>query len=412
MYHFFMTLPDVTRLFAVVIALMTIFCHIRYSNVDFHYGPIVLTMMGIFGCFIGIALGLLNFDTADIQGSVPSLLSGIKTSFWASVFGVGGALSIKLRYQLIGGPRTKSVGTARGATVDDLANLLRSLHQSLAGSEDSTLLSQTKLLRQEGVDGFKSLKSSLDNYMEKMADNNSKALIDALQSVIRDFNAKINEQFGDNFKRLNAAVENILIWQESYRKQMQEMIEQQERTTANMTIAVERYSEILQRTAGFSKAAADLAALIEALDAQRQHLTAALSHLGSLLKAAGDGVPRLEEKIVEMTRQIESGVRANNDQLATTLRAVAQQVQGSHTEMQKLLTESAENIHRQVSGNIRELSEKTKEQVVALDAALSEELTKSIGTLGQHLTALSRHFADDYRPLTEQLRRVLEFARA
>ncbi|HEV2300007.1 MAG TPA: hypothetical protein VGR91_00430, partial [Stellaceae bacterium] len=294
MYHFFMTLPDVTRLFAVVIALMTIFCHIRYSNVDFHYGPIVLTMMGIFGCFIGIALGLLNFDTADIQGSVPSLLSGIKTSFWASVFGVGGALSIKLRYQLIGGPRTKSVGTARGATVDDLANLLRSLHQSLAGSEDSTLLSQTKLLRQEGVDGFKSLKSSLDNYMEKMADNNSKALIDALQSVIRDFNAKINEQFGDNFKRLNAAVENILIWQESYRKQMQEMIEQQERTTANMTIAVERYSEILQRTAGFSKAAADLAALIEALDAQRQHLTAALSHLGSLLKAAGDGVPRLE----------------------------------------------------------------------------------------------------------------------
>jgi len=39
-----------------------------------------------------------------------------------------------------------------------------------------------------------------------MAENNSKALIEALQEVIRDFNAKINEQFGENFKQLNEAV--------------------------------------------------------------------------------------------------------------------------------------------------------------------------------------------------------------
>ena len=178
-----------------------------------------------------------------------------------------------------------------------------------------------------------SLITSLDKYMDKMADNNSKALVDALQSVIRDFNTKINEQFGENFKQLNEAVKNILIWQDQYRQQMVEMIGQQEKTTANMTIATERYSELVHRAEGFSKVASDLGTLVDALDAQRQHLTAALSHLGTLLRVAGEGIPRLEEKIGEMTRQIENGVRASNDQLATAMKAVIEQVQASQAEM-------------------------------------------------------------------------------
>jgi hypothetical protein len=95
-----------------------------------------------------------------------------------------------------------------GATIDDLAQLLQSLHQSLAGTEDSTLLSQMKLLRREMGYGLRAVYSSLENYMERMADNNSKSLIEALKEVIRDF------------KQLNSAVEKILLWQETYRQQM------------------------------------------------------------------------------------------------------------------------------------------------------------------------------------------------
>ena len=34
----------------------------------------------------------------------------------------------------------------------------------------------------------------------------SEAIIEELKSVIREFNEKISEQFGDNFKQLNLAV--------------------------------------------------------------------------------------------------------------------------------------------------------------------------------------------------------------
>jgi hypothetical protein len=37
----------------------------------------------------------MDFKTNDIQGSVPELVNGIKTAFWASVAGVGGALLLK-----------------------------------------------------------------------------------------------------------------------------------------------------------------------------------------------------------------------------------------------------------------------------------------------------------------------------
>jgi hypothetical protein len=78
--------------------------------------------------------------------------------------------------------------------------------------------------------------------------------------------------------------------------------------------------------------------------------------------------------------------------------------------MRTLLIESSEDSNRQVNNHLKTLSENTQKQVVALDKALSDELTKSIQTLGEHLTALSRRFVQDYTPLTESLRNLVQSA--
>ena len=506
----FLQLPSVTQGFIAVISVLTLwFAVFKFNIKTLLYGPTVLTMLGIFGCFLGIALGLMEFDTRNVQGSVPALVDGIKTAFWASVFGVGGALIIKIRHLIFGAPALKANDT-EGATIDDLMGALRQLHAALGGKEDSSLLTQAKLMRQETGDRLHALKSSLDSYMERMADNNSKALIEALKEVIRDFNAKINEQFGENFKQLNAAVEKIVIWQERYRQQMEEMITQQKATAESMTVATERYTALLQKAEDFAAVSKSLDTLLVALNQQRDELRASLEALGSLLTKAGSSLPEIEQKIVEMTRQIEAGVKNNSDQMAATIKAtgqsleashaemtrqieagvrlsndnmvatinsvaatlqsshaemtkqietgvrtsnekmaatisevaksletshadmnrqieasirgnsdqvtatikgITQAVQGSHTEMKKLLTEMAEGANRELNSHVRQLTEQTKEQVVALDKALGEELTKSITTLGEHLTALSRRFVDDYAPLTDKLRTIVQMSR-
>jgi hypothetical protein len=60
---------------------------------------------------------------------------------------------------------------------------------------------------------------------------------------------------------------------------------------------------------------------------------------------------------------------------------------------------------------MRALADKTSEQIVKLDVALETELSKSISSLGRQLTALSQKFVEDYSPLTERLRAIVQTGR-
>ena len=41
-------------------------------------------------------------------------------------------------------------------------------------------------------------------------------LVEALRDVVQDFNARINEQFGENFKHLKEGVAKLRVWQEQH----------------------------------------------------------------------------------------------------------------------------------------------------------------------------------------------------
>jgi hypothetical protein len=73
--------------------------------------PSLLTTIGVLGTFVGILIGLMNFDVTDISKSVPQLLDGMKTAFVTSVFGMSGGISVKLVSELVG--KTKAKPTRR-----------------------------------------------------------------------------------------------------------------------------------------------------------------------------------------------------------------------------------------------------------------------------------------------------------
>ena len=50
--------------------------------------PSILTSFGIFGTFLGIAFGLMQFDSADIEASVPVMIDGLGVAVWSSVTGI------------------------------------------------------------------------------------------------------------------------------------------------------------------------------------------------------------------------------------------------------------------------------------------------------------------------------------
>jgi hypothetical protein len=412
LWRVFLTLPLITQWAVVILLVSAVVVHLFvYGERTVHDGPSIFTTAGIFFTFLGIAEGLYGFDVLKIDTSVPTLLDGLKTAFIASVFGVGAALTIKLRYALFGLPHHATDGKIEGATIDDLHNQMVAVQQAIVGNDDSTLLSQLKLTRQDTNDRLDDLRKSQTSFMETMAENNSKALIQALQEVIRDFNTKISDQFGENFKQLNVAVGKLLEWQENYRSQIAEMIEQQTRSAGSMITATDRYETVVNKAEIFNTLAHQLSNLLSGLETQRAHLDESLKSLGQLLTAASDSLPEIENKIIQFSEQVTSGVKQNQDDMTRTVRDSAVAIQATIADLKSLLLETTQSTNRQINDHIKQLADKTTEQITKLDLALETELSKSISSLGRQLTALSSRFVEDYGPLTDKLRQLVQLPR-
>jgi hypothetical protein len=437
----YLRLPLHTQASVGFLVLLTLFFHARFSSKTFAYAPTILTTTGIFFTFLGVAFGLSEFDTNDIQASVPTLLGGLKTAFWASVAGVGGALTIKFRHFVFGVREEHGAkGPDDDVTAHDLAKLLSGIQHALVGQDDATLISKIKLSRQDTNDRLDSLRKAQLDALQRLSEMGSKTLVEALRDVIADFNSKLTEQFGENFKHLNQAVGKLVTWQDHYKTFVDEITSRLLEVTESMTVASNSYSSLVNEAGRFSKVSADLSSLLTSLETQKQQLTGTLSQLADLLLAASGSLPQIEVKVLELTNQLATAVKQNQQEVSKTIaenslllrtstRDAVEQIKTGLTEHQgelrKVLSDNATQIKNSVQtvnaefGKINqdfnkhmgELAAKTKEQVAVLDAALAEELKKSLESLGRQLAALSEKFVSDYGPLTDKLAQVVNLAR-
>ena len=392
----------------------------------------IVTVIGVLGTFAGITWGLLNFDTNNIEASVPKLLEGLKAAFITSIFGIAG--SIALKWSTLNNLRRQSESTESysGATVDDLADLLRnilyvekeegketrdslkSIEKSLTGEGDSTVLTQLQKLRTTFSDKQDDLVRAFNEFAEQMAENNTKALIEALEEVMRDFNAKINEQFGDNFRQLNEAVGNINHWQEQYRQQMNELAEEF-RIAAESVEESRRSLEIIaNRSDAIVSSAEQLDPILQALQQQIGQLDTRLEAFSALAENAGSAFPIIETRLNQLTADFSTVVRETIDNSHASMqsqrKALANQAEQLETTVVNTVQTQSKQLSIETKRIFRESTNLMTQQIQVLDESLGAELTKALKSLGSQLTSLSSRFVADYTPLTEQLRNVVQMA--
>ena len=58
---------------------------------------------------------------------------------------------------------------------EELINSIKILNKAISDDNESSLISQLKLLRQENKDGIYKLNNSFDDFAEKMVEDNSKS---------------------------------------------------------------------------------------------------------------------------------------------------------------------------------------------------------------------------------------------
>jgi len=382
----------------------------KFDRFAVSHGPEVLTTVGILGCFFSIALALLHFDASNVSDSVPHLLEGVKTAFWASVSGVAGSLVLRYRHYTRKTPIPQSEGTPKSATLDDVVVATQALQRSLSGTEEGSLLSQLKLMRQEQGDELRSLRSSFDNFAQRMSEDGSKALIEALKEVIRDFNTKISEQFGENFRHLNSAVEKLVVWQQQYKEELDNLQVFQKESAEDLRNASAGLGVFIERASGFAATAAALETTLRGLAQQHQQIDQSQRSMAEVLLQMKDVTPQFSRKIDEMTESMKQGAAKVQSDVSDVVKGFGTQMQASSSEMKQLLTDTLRKSQTEVNDSLTRSMDAVRQSVVALDKGLQEELNKSLESLGRQLASLSEKFVSDYTPLTDRLREVVRIA--
>lgn len=355
----FGNLSNETLFFIGIILLLALFFHTRYDHKTAEQAPTILTTLGIFATFFAIALGLLRFDSVNIQESVPALLDSMKTAFWASVFGVGCALTFNFR------------------------RLFEQTDYVDESDINQELLKELKGLRTESNQNLKDLTKAQNEALDKISKSSSEELIKALQEVIRDFNAKINEQFGENFKQLNDAVAKLLVWQDQYKDYIDTSTKSLTTITQNIEAVINQFDGLVEDSStitnnskiftnnaeSFKNIAEKLEMTLGNLDSQRNAIQNQLEGLSTLVSKASNDLPEINNKVLGIAKTMQSSATEFNNTVST-------------------------------------LSTDTKKQTDALTTGLEEALTQSLNGLGGQLSAMTEKFAGDYNQLSNALARI------
>ena len=403
--NFFLS-PFLNKIAAIaVIGLFFICCWGLITNTSVFLRKIsgngagLLTTTGIFFTFVGITRGLYGFDIDNIDDSISELLEGMNTAFFSSVLGIGFAIVFKFL-------SSRQKTTTSGATADDihreLQNIgkglksgLEALAEALGGEKDTSVISHLSKLRTTTTDKFDELTKEFKTFAEKMAEDNTRNLITALEEVMKDFNTKINEQFGDNFKQLNIAVGKLLEWQENYKTQVENLVTTYEITKESLEKSDKAMEGITEQTAKIPEHLKSMQDIVDALRGQSEDLQQKLGAFAELKDKATNAMPDIEKNLKDLTE----GMRSN----------VEESVKGM-----KEVFDKQQDMATTIGNTYAVLPEKMQSSFEKFGKDMEQEIEKAINdcirSLSREIAPLSKQFEEHVRSITQNAKEVVNFS--
>ena len=189
-------------------------------------------------------------------------------------------------------------------------------------NKNSNIFENIELL----LDNFKNYKDEFSNFFKAsesqsrelitafkefatyMAEENSKAFIEALNKTIKDFNNNLIESFGSNFKQLNEAVIKLVDWQEHYKETIESTTENQKVIFDSFTGIEKELNTFSSETKNINSVVTELSTLTKESMEQHIKLNETLSVFSELNNHAKELIPNL----VEINNTIDNDIKTFN----------------------------------------------------------------------------------------------------
>jgi phage-related tail protein len=422
--------------------------------------PNGLVTLGVLGTFTGILIGLLDFNVTRIDDSVPQLLVGLKIAFTTSIVGIAAAILFRLLRVLAPGENTAAGVTpddihgtlvdirddARGSA-DRVSAELHELRNAISADGDSSLLTQVQKLRTSVQDGQHEMIREFREFAKHMVENNQKALIEALQEVIRDFNKNLTEQFGENFKQLNEAVHSLVVWQDNYREHVEALEERLDVAVDALEASQAALEEVQTHAERIPEAIKPLEPVLTGVNTQTKILGAHTETLAALRDKALQAFPTIEANLEKLTTGLATGIdeavtrshralkeseQAHSElrqgyealledtrqaqqrfeqELATALKQMSEQSSQAFAQHGELIEAAAAEAQKTIRESWAKSIETMNDQFTTFDEQMQEELRRALDLLGKNLASVSEKLVADYTPLTQRLQELVNVAR-
>ena len=430
----------------------------------------IIVSLGILGTFIGILIGLLGFDSSSVSDSVPKLLEGLKTAFITSIVGMILALFLSFIQKLKGEGSAEEEVTSLNkinrqlgklgkldklSSIDKKLTLLDPVGESvkLLLSEISSFKDELKVNQKTLLEFLKTELAIIDGSLKEAVKTLSKGataeIIKALESVIQDFNSKLTEQFGDNFKLLNESVLNLIEWQNTYKSSVQEFEKQLKSTTDTTQVTLTKLFDQIKTTTDATQetlsklfdqmeiatdtsknnakvisAITDDYTKIEAISKKieivintNQHQIENLkSHLQTFAEIS-EGAKGITDHLKSFSEEIKGTLAEQSKALTGQLKSFSKEMQGTLDEQSKALTGQLKSFSKEMQGTLDEQSKalagqsqalsKQSEDTRELTEELKKELPKSLKELDKALATLTDKFANDYKDFLELVSKLM-----
>jgi len=423
--HLFQSIDStlVTNIF--IWAVIFVFCaawwcdHKNIHSKFREYAPTLMGALGILGTFIGIIIGLLNFNTESIDTSIPVLLGGLKTAFITSIIGMFFAILFNGldAFFFANKRRLLEENTPELVTPEHIHQELKEQNKHLvkliagmSGSEEGSIVAQIKLMRNEisdtsraQIDNHSNFSNKLWDQLQQFADLMAKGateqIIDALRQVIIDFNNNLTEQFGENFKALDNSVKKLVDWQENYKTQVDQMSEQYQQSVESLVETRQAVAGIWEECKEIPLAMSELRDVLQVNQHQISELSRHLETFVAIRDKATNVLPEIQTKMTEVGELLRLGA-AN---VSASLEQTSQQILINADSMRVALDEGTEGFRESVTQTQQAFAS------MAHDVSNSSEtLTSTLGDTIKEMKQSGDEFLKSLETHSRELHRNME----
>lgn len=332
------------------------------------YFPTFVSTLGVLGTFFGITMGLVAFDSADLDKSIPGLLDGLKTAFFTSLAGMVGSMVLSA---IIGHKQDEKDGgvsdinQAAGTicqAVQQMSELTKSTIQDLASQMKEQeadrkafyrtvgdILSELKTSQALTVGTLQGVKTSLEN---------SSSALDSLAIIQRSQSSSI-----DSIKESSAA--------------MVSSIGNLEEATAVQTESIQAVQKYSTEISEYTHHVPEILDVVSGMSGTQDSINDQVQRLKDILDAEVDQIERsmdktndlLERKFDEFTELLK---KSNTEALVEVMKKVTEEFQKQMNALiNKLIQENFDQLNKSVE-RLNQWQQENKEMIASLTRQYKE----------------------------------------